>query len=287
MKLPESKRPLKTLERVLSKAGIGSRTEARQWIAEGRVAVNGKPVRNPDQWVDLERDRVSFDGKPLREERKVYLLLYKPKGYLTTYKDPEGRPTVYDLLPDVKQWVFPAGRLDQDTSGLLLLTNDTQFGDYITSPASHVPKTYLVKSASLLTETDLAALRGGVELSDGMTRPAEVARVRDGASKSFIEITITEGRNRQVRRMIEAVGSRVLKLVRTRIGPIAIGSLEIGKHRVLSVAEVTELGGKLITNVRRENTGGGPVREEPRRVGDGRQGTGVRGSRPRTRTRTV
>ena len=213
-------RPLKTLERVISKAGLGSRTEARKWIGAGRVRVNGKLVQTPDHWVDIERDRVTLDGKPVRGGEKIYLLLYKPKGYLTTYKDPEGRPTIYDLLQDVEQFVAPVGRLDLDTSGLLLVTNDTQFAERVTNPDYKVPKTYLVKTASRLSDEDLERLRYGVELKDGPTKPAVVTRLRDSGDHTFLEITISEGRNRQVRRMIEAVGSRVLKLVRTAIGPI-------------------------------------------------------------------
>src|SRR5271154_2895706 len=135
---------LKTLERVLSKAGLGSRTEARKWIGAGRVRVNGKLIQTPDHWVDLERDAVTLDGKPIRAPKKIYLLLYKPKGYLTTHKDPGGRPTVYNLIPDVGQWVVPVGRLDQDTSGLLLLTNDTDFVERVANPDYKIPKTYLV-----------------------------------------------------------------------------------------------------------------------------------------------
>src|SRR6185436_15838645 len=120
-----SNRPLKTLERVFSKAGCGSRTEARRCINLGQIRVNGKIVLNPDHWVDLDRDRITIGGKPLRAAVKTYILLYKPKGYLTTYKDPEGRKTVYDLIKDVDAWVSPVGRLDLDTSGLLILTNDT------------------------------------------------------------------------------------------------------------------------------------------------------------------
>lgn len=231
----------KTLERVLSKAGIGSRTEARSWIHARRVKVNGRIVENPDQWVDFQRDKVSFDDRPLEVKEKRYLLLYKPKGYITTYKDPEGRSTVYDLLTDIEQFVSPVGRLDQDTSGLLILTNDTQFSERLTNPEFHVPKTYLVKCASILDDVAIALLRNGVELDDGPTRPAHVRRVRDSESKTFLELTITEGRNRQVRRMIEAVGSRVLKLVRTRIGTIQIGDLAIGKWRDLTPSEVRML----------------------------------------------
>ncbi len=239
----EDPRPLKTLERVLSKAGLGSRTEARRWIAAGRVSVNGKVIRTPDHWVDPERDRVTLDGRPVRASQKIYLLLYKPKGYLTTYRDPEGRPTVYDLIPDVGEWVFPVGRLDLDTSGLLLMTNDTQLAERITNPAYKVPKTYLVKAATRLDDEQLDKLRNGVVLSDGPTKPASVTRLRESSGKTFFEITIAEGRNRQVRRMVEAIGSKVLKLVRTAIGPITIGDLEIGKYRRLTPAEVKALGG--------------------------------------------
>lgn len=240
---PRGKRPLKTLDRVLSKAGLGSRTEARSWIGAGRVTVNGKTIQTPDHWVDLERDSVALDGKPIRAQRKVYLLLYKPKGYLTTYKDPEGRPTVYDLIFAVDQFVFPVGRLDLDTSGLLILTNDAQFAERVTNPDQKVSKTYLIKTSSLLDNAALDRLRQGIELSDGPTRPATVSRLRDSTSRTFIEITITEGRNRQVRRMIEAAGSTVSKLVRTAIGPVRIGQLGIGEYRELSSREVRALAG--------------------------------------------
>lgn len=241
---PPAQRPLKTLERFFSKAGIGSRTEARSWIGEGRVRVNGKIIRNPEHWIDLERDRVALDGKPIRPQTKVYILLYKPKGYLTTYRDPSGRPTVYDLIGGVKTWVAPAGRLDLDTSGLLLLTNDTDLAERLTNPDHQIPKTYQVKASTLLTEDQLETLRQGVQLSDGPTRPAQVTRLRDSGKYTHLEIVLSEGRNRQVRRMIEAIGSKVLKLVRTAIGPIRIGSLPIGQWRMLEAAELAQLGVK-------------------------------------------
>ncbi len=234
-------RPLKTLERVLSKAGIGSRTEARGWIGDGRVRVNGRVVRNPDQWVDLERDRVSFDGKPLRKAERTYLLLYKPKGVLTTYRDPQGRPTIYDLLTDRDRYLFPVGRLDLDTSGLLILTNDTAFAERLTNPDYKVPKSYLVKASKHLTDEQLDELRHGIALRDGPTRPARVERLRESGGKTVFEITITEGRNRQVRRMVEALGAKVLKLVRVAIGPIRIGDLPIGGVRELTEEEIKAL----------------------------------------------
>src|SRR5258708_15002495 len=163
-------RPLKTLDRALSKAGLGSRTEARSWIGAGRVTVNGRVIQTPDHWVDLKRDKIALDGKPIRESEKIYLLLYKPKGYLTTYKDPEGRPTVYDLMPDFKEWVFPVGRLDLETSGLLLMTNDTALAEQLSNPDYKVPKTYLVKCATLLSDDQLDRLRQRVALSDLPTK---------------------------------------------------------------------------------------------------------------------
>ncbi len=235
------KRPLKTLERVLSKAGIGSRVDARACIGAGRVKVNGQVVRDPDQWIDMKRDRVRLDGKPLQVRERVYLLLYKPTGYLTTYRDPTGRPTVYDLIADLGTFVSPVGRLDLDTSGLLLMTNDNQLAERVTNPESHVQKTYLVKASRKLTDGQLQQLRDGIDLSDGPTRPARVTRVRDSEKYTHLEITLTEGRNRQVRRMIEALGATVLKLVRVKIATIAIGALQIGKWRMLTDAEVRRL----------------------------------------------
>ena len=231
------KRPIKTLERVLSKAGAGSRTEARRWIGEGRVKVNGRVVKNPDAWVDLERDRVAFDGKPLRKAEQTYLLLYKPKGYLTTYRDPQGRPTIYDLLPERDRYLFPVGRLDLETSGLLILTNDTAFAERLTNPDYKVPKTYLVKASRPVSDEQLDQLRKGIELRDGPTRPAVVSRV----SANKFEITISEGRNRQVRRMVEALDAKVLKLVRVAIGAVRIADLQIGKWRNLTREELKGL----------------------------------------------
>jgi len=238
-KPPPGNRPLKTLERVLSKAGLGSRTEARSWIGGGRVSVNGRVVRDPDAWVDLERDKVAFDGKPLRREERTYLLLHKPAGYITTYRDPQQRPTIYDLLTDRERYLFPVGRLDLDTSGLLILTNDTQLAERLTNPEYHVPKTYLVTASRPLADAELDRLRNGIELRDGPTRPARVTR----ESESVFQITITEGRNRQVRRMVEALDAEVITLVRIAIGSIRIGDLPSGKTRALTADEVKILRG--------------------------------------------
>ena len=270
-----NQRKLKTLDRVISKAGLGSRAEARSWIGAGRIAVNGKKIQTPDHWVDVASDRVTVDGRPLGAARKVHLLLYKPKGYLTTYKDPEGRRTVYDLMPGVDQFISPVGRLDLDTSGLLIMTNDTDFGNHVMSPESKIAKTYLVKSSLLLSDEQLDRLRAGIELADGPTRPAMVARIRDSARYTFFEITISEGRNRQVRRMVEALDAKVLKLVRVAIAAIRIGDLEIGKYRELTPAEVNQLYGRGL----RRTAGGRPVPETATRAGNqAARNAGTRGS---------
>jgi pseudouridine synthase len=251
-------RRIKTLERVISKAGIGSRTDAREWIKKGRVRVNGKIVPDPDFWIDLDFDEIQLDGKPLKPARKLYILLYKPKGYLTTFRDPQGRPTVYDLVKDREAWLSPVGRLDLDTSGLLLMTNDTDFGEAVMNPEYHLPKSYQLKASTLLTDEQIERLRRGVPLSDGLTRPAQVTRLRDSGKYTHLELIITEGRNRQVRRMLEAVGSKVLKLVRTGIGPLRIGDLPIGKWRLLTDAEVRAL--RSAARPRRPNVSGSSSR---------------------------
>ena len=245
----------RTLDRVISQAGVGSRTEARQWILSGRVAVNGEVIRAHDHWVDPVRDRVTLDSKPVVRQERVYVLLYKPKGYVSTYKDPDGRPTVYHLIPEIGQFVGTVGRLDLDTSGLLLLSNDHAMADRITDPASHVEKEYLVKAAHVLTDEQLDQLRLGVTLDDGITRPTRVERVRDSEKYTHFSIVLTEGRNRQVRRMVEAIGSHTLKLVRTRIGRLTLAGLTIGGYRNLTNIEVRELA---------ELSGGGePGRSQP------------------------
>ena len=232
---------LKTLDRILSKAGLGSRTEARSWIGSGRVSVNGRVIQTPDHWVNPLRDKVLLDGKPLERVERRYILLYKPKGYLTTYRDPEGRKTVYDLIPKVNEFVGTVGRLDLDTSGLLLLTNDNDLAEYLTNPEHHVSKLYMVKASTVLTSDQLDQLRNGVTLDDGPTRPAQVTLLRNTPKYSFIEISISEGRNRQVRRMLEAVGSKVLKLVRVRLGPLTLAGLRMGEWRDLTPAEIATL----------------------------------------------
>jgi 23S rRNA pseudouridine2605 synthase len=235
-------KPTMTLDRVLSRFGLASRSEAREAIVAGRLKVNGRVVRDPDQWVEPGRDTIHFDGARLKRARRIYLLFYKPKGVITSYGDPDNRRTVYEYLGDLKRWVAPVGRLDKDTSGLLLLTNDTEFADFVTSPESRVAKTYLVKSSGLLSDEVIARLRAGVEMKRGdFASPESVRRLEDRGKYTWLEIVLVEGKNREVRRMIEAVGFKVLKLVRTRLGPLTLEGLEVGKWRELKPAEVSAL----------------------------------------------
>jgi 23S rRNA pseudouridine2605 synthase len=231
-----------TLDRVLSRFGLASRTAAREAIAAGRMKVNGRIVRDPDIWVNPARDTFHLDGQRLKPARKRYLLFYKPKGVITSHGDPAGRETIYKYLGEENKWVAPVGRLDKDTSGLLLLTNDTEFAEFITSPASEVPKTYLVKTNALLSDEVIARLRAGVEMKRGdVARPLRVRRREDRGKYTWLEVVLTEGKNREVRRMIEAVGFKVLKLVRTHIGPLTLEGLEVGKWRELTPSEVSRL----------------------------------------------
>lgn len=231
----------KTLDRALSRAGFASRSEARGLVAAGRVSVNGRVVRDPDVWIDPSHDRVALDGRPVQPAKRVYLLVYKPKGYLVTRRDKAGRPTVYDLIGPRTRHVFPAGRLDLDTSGILVMTNDSALADRLMNPDHAVPKTYLVKASKYLDGAQLDRLRDGLVLRDGPTRPARVERLRDRSGRTVFEITITEGRNRQVRRMVEALDAKVLKLVRVAIGPVRIGALPIGGVRELTREEIRAL----------------------------------------------
>ncbi|HEV2350060.1 MAG TPA: pseudouridine synthase [Terriglobia bacterium] len=240
-----------TLDRVLSRMGMASRTSARQAILSGRLKVNGRVVRDPDCWVQPGRDFIQFDGNRVKRVRKIYLVLYKPKGVITSHGDPSGRKTVYDILragnstaaaKEDCRWVSPVGRLDQDTSGLLLMTNDTEFANFITRPESQVAKTYLVKTSGLLSDEIIARLAAGVVMKRGdRAQPVSVRRTEDRGKYTWLEIVLTEGKNREVRRMIEVVGFKVLKLVRTRIGPLTLEGLEVGKWRSLTTPEFLAL----------------------------------------------
>jgi 23S rRNA pseudouridine2605 synthase len=218
----------------LARAGVASRRKADELIKEGRVTVNGEPGQL-NTFVQSSDD-VRLDGAPLAEQRLAYVLLHKPAGAVTTASDPQGRRTVLDLV-DPPSRVVPVGRLDADTTGALLLTNDGELAHRLAHPRYEVDKVYEVETWEQPTDAQLEELRRGVTLDDGPTSPAQVRRV-DGAR---IELAIHEGRNRQVRRMLEAVDSKVLKLVRTKLGPLTLEGLQIGTWRDLTPDEVVKL----------------------------------------------
>ncbi len=230
------------LQKILAKAGIASRREAEGFITAGRVAVNGMVAAELGTKADPEKDLITFDGKPVRcEERKVCILLYKPAGYMTTLKDPEGRPVVTDLLKEVPERVYPVGRLDYNTEGLLLLTNDGDLANRLMHPRHEVDKGYLVRVRGSVTPDQLRQLADGVLLDDGMTAPARSALVKESENNSWISLTIHEGRFRQVRRMCEVVGLSVVRLKRSRYGFLEIGAMKPGDYRLLTAAEVEQL----------------------------------------------
>ncbi|MFN8095088.1 MAG: pseudouridine synthase [Vicinamibacteria bacterium] len=243
-----------SLARALSKFGVASRSEAARLVAEGRVRVDGRVERDPARWILPHRCEVSVDGAVVSDATpRVVIALHKPVGLVTTRVDPGGRPTVYDALGDVGRWVFPVGRLDRDTSGLLVLTNDHRLGERLTSPEAHVPKTYHARVDGVPDDEALRALREGVPLEDGETRPARVrllgtprgtrAAGEARGPEAWLEIVLTEGRNRQVRRMCAAVGHEVRELVRVRIGRLSLddAGLASGEWRELSPDEVERL----------------------------------------------
>jgi len=238
-------KPRVTLDRVLSRAGIASRTTTKDWITAGRVKVNGKVVRDPNHWVETGKDTVHFDGMKLRAEKKLYIALNKPTGVVTSHGDSEGRPTVYDYLKKLDRWVFPVGRLDMDTSGLLILTNDTEFGDQLLNPDSKIPKTYYVKVSGSVGTEGYARLIQGMDIGGGESSgPAAVKEIRRSEKYTWLELTITEGKNRQVRRMCKTIGHPVLKLVRIRIGTYELGTLPVGTFVQLEGADLSRLLGK-------------------------------------------
>ena len=226
---------LSRLQKVIASSGLASRRKAEGMIAEGRVTVNGKVVRELGVRVDPERDHVKVDGRHLRsKEPYAYVILNKPKGYVSSLSDPEGRPTVSDLLSGVRLRLFPVGRLDFDSEGLMLLTNHGELAQALLHPRYHVSKVYLIKVKGVLTDEKIRQLERGVELEDGRTSPAMVQKVRKATENSWLEISIHEGRKHQVKRMLESVGHPVLKLKRIKFGPIVLSDLAPGHYRYLT-----------------------------------------------------
>lgn len=230
------------LQKVIAASGLASRRKAEQLIAEGRVTVNGQVVREQGVRVDPAKDHVKVDGRHLRAvEPYVYIMLNKPKGVVSSLHDPEGRPTIKVLLRGVRLRVFPVGRLDFDTEGLLLLTNNGEMAQALLHPRHHVAKVYLVKVKGVLSDEEIEQLERGVKLDDGMTAPATIKKIRKAEENSWVEMTIYEGRKHQVKRMFEAVGHPVLKLKRIKFGPLTLLNVEPGEFRYLTDREANNL----------------------------------------------
>ena len=244
------------LEKYIATSGIASRRAVKRAIREARVTVNGIQILIPGHPIDAEKDLIEFEGKqvePLTE--RIYLMLNKPAGYLTTRRDERGRPTVMDLLTDLPKSIYPVGRLDLETEGLLLFTNDGKFANLMMHPSHQIEKTYLVWVNSVPSKRALKSLRNGVAISSGKTAPAKIKKLnikaaptspvsnninKSGAVSKF-RVVIHEGKKRQVRLMFKAVGHKVIRLKRTRIGTLGLGNLPQGQYRFLTPTEVTKL----------------------------------------------
>lgn len=234
------------LHKILARSGVASRRSVEAMLRAGRIKINGRIVTTPGVKIDPERDEVQVDGKPvylkrLLEKRPVYLAFYKPAGVVTTIADPQGRPKITDFLHGVPERVFPVGRLDFDSEGLLFLTNDGELAHRLMHPRNKIPKTYAVWVVGKVGNESLKRLREGVVLDDGPTQPAAVRVIQRLRAQTLLEIIITEGRKRQVRRMCDAIGHPVIKLERTAIGALTLKGLQPGRFRELTDLEVDQL----------------------------------------------
>ncbi|WNC17203.1 pseudouridine synthase [Brevibacillus brevis] len=234
---------MERLQKVLAHAGVASRRHCEELIVQGSVQVNGKVVRELGTRVDPSVDRITVNGRAIRIEQHVYLMLYKPTGVITSVSDPRGRRVVTDLLTGIKERVYPVGRLDYDTSGLLLLTNDGELANRLAHPSYEIDKVYRAWVRGVPSPDKIKRLATGIRLEDGMTSPGEarLLKTAPGQDKALVELTIHEGRNRQVRRMCEAIGHPVLSLERIRLGFLTLEGLQLGQYRPLTSTEVERL----------------------------------------------
>jgi 23S rRNA pseudouridine2605 synthase len=238
------------LQKILAEMGVASRRKAEEIIREGRVTVNGKTAVIGMK-ADLLRDHIKLDGKLLtKPEKKVYYIFNKPRGVVTSLGDPAGRPSVADFISSIRQRVFPVGRLDYDSEGMLLLTNDGEFAHAVLHPSKKIPKTYLVKIKGFLEDEGLELLRKGLRIEGRMTAPAKVKKIRKGDNNSWIEMTIHEGRKRQIRKMLERVGHSVIRLMRIRINGLEMGPLDPGECRKMSPEELKVIRKEFVTGDR-------------------------------------
>lgn len=229
------------LARAISKLGFCSRTQAAVLIAAGRVRLNGEVRTNPQAPAQLGRDRIEVDGRPVRAALKVYWMLNKPRGVVTTAADEQGRETVYEYTPKEMAWLAPVGRLDKASEGLLLLTNDSKWAARVLAPETHLEKTYHVQIAALPDEGLLESLRRGVREGRDFLRVNRASVLRQGERNSWLEIVLDEGKNRQIRRLLQALGVETLRLVRVAIGPLQLGNLAKGASRAITPAEKATL----------------------------------------------
>ncbi len=238
---PNSSRKI-GLARALSKLGYCSRQQAFELIRQGKVRLNGSTSKNPETPVRLGTDRIEVQGQSLKPAEKMYLMLNKPRGIITSTADEKGRDTVYSLLPPDKPWLAPVGRLDKASEGLLLFTNDSEWNARVTDPATHLDKTYHVQIVTLADSHLIESLERGVETERGETLRCKCASLlRTGEKNSWLELTLDEGKNRQIRRIFDTLGIEVLRLIRVSIGPLQLGHLPKGAHRLLTSAELATL----------------------------------------------
>lgn len=232
---------MERLQKFMSSSGVASRRKSEDIIKDGRVKVNGKIVTELGRKIDPKKDEIRVDNKIIKKEKSRYILLNKPSGYITTTNDPQGRKTVMDLI-NIKERVYPVGRLDYDTTGLLLLTNDGEVANKVMHPSYKIDKEYLSTISGTLSKKDIDLLENGIKLSDGITAPAEVEIVVEYSNRSIVKITLHEGRKNQIKRMFKKLGYSVEELKRIKIGPLTLDSeLKLGNYRFLTKAEKKEL----------------------------------------------
>jgi 23S rRNA pseudouridine2605 synthase len=226
------------LERALSKLGVASRRQTKQWIEEGLIAVNGKIIKDPEFLVVPEEARITVDGKPVVSAVACTIMLYKPKGIVTTRSDEKGRKTVYDLLPAHLHHLHPVGRLDMATTGLLLMTTDTQLSNFLTDPDNQIPRVYTVSVKGLITDDDIKCLSQGIQDKGQLLKASSIVLRKASHQESHLVVELTEGKNREIRRMFEALGSQVTALKRIAFGKLKLGALEPGKFREAAKKEI-------------------------------------------------
>ena len=225
----------------MSKLGYCSRARAVELVRAGKVMLNGTKRRDPEYPVRIEKDHIQVEGEEIKREDTIYLMMNKPRGIVTTASDEKGRVTIYGLLTTVVPWVSPVGRLDKASEGLLFLTNDTEWGAQITSPKTHLPKVYHVQVKGELNEAKLEILRAGTGSESEILRARKISVIRRGERNTWLEVTLDEGKNRHIRRMLQAIGADILRLIRISIGPQCLGDLAKGAWRPLTHAEKSAL----------------------------------------------